>query len=373
MPVLYLRDENGNFVPIKTTKGADGKSAYESAIEGGFIGTYEEFCQAIAELTPNTEHTENKENPHAVTAEQVGSLKVYSGFSAINAELGKEFNSDTPLADIIKAMPDNTGLVADIREPQTGVYPTKYGTLTIYKIREQRVSVMYKDWSAYILWLGDYTTEDGFKGFKRIITDNSEHPLTFDNADLGVPIVMKNGNSYYAIEKHRFVNGGDGKSGRPCKMDVGLGVDPCAVLQLFIGDEGAEEVPNEYTQRLALRYDGLEFAKRNEDNSISKYKIHGEHNKPSDTYTGNGEAREINIGGVGSFLVIYGEYSVENRVLAVVGANGGVKLSYSISMSGNVLCVDKEQARYKDGKLYLRGGDANNLNFTDGSYTYQVL
>lgn len=355
MPILYIK-VNNTFIPIKTIKGKDGKSAYECAVEGGFIGTYEEFCQAIAELMPNTEHTLNQKNPHAVTAEQVGSLKIYSGFSVINAELGKEFNSDTPLADIIKAMPDNTGLVADIREPKTGEYPTQYGTLTIYKIREQRVTVMYKDWSAYILWLGDYTVENGFKGFKRIITDNSEHPLTFDKADLGVPIVMKNGNSYYAMEKHRLVNT------RPCKMDVGLGIDPSAVLQLFIGDENAEKVPDQYTHRLALRFDGLEFSKRNEDNTVSKFRIHGEHNKPSSTYTGtyesaNPKTQIVNIGGTGKLLLIVGgqaAYIASPTGIAALGEGGNWQTT----------------GRFEGGTLYLNGVIANVKGI---EYTYQVL
>ena len=40
MPVLYIRDENGNFVPIPALRG---ESAYEQAKEGGYQGTKEEF------------------------------------------------------------------------------------------------------------------------------------------------------------------------------------------------------------------------------------------------------------------------------------------------------------------------------------------
>ena len=72
--ILKIRDKDGNFVGVPAIVGAPGKSAYESALEGGFKGTEEEFNQAIAELSPNTEHTENKNNPHEVTAEQVGAI-----------------------------------------------------------------------------------------------------------------------------------------------------------------------------------------------------------------------------------------------------------------------------------------------------------
>jgi hypothetical protein len=51
MPILHIRDENGQFVPIPAIKGDDGKSAYEQAVEGGFQGTEEEFIQLLASLS----------------------------------------------------------------------------------------------------------------------------------------------------------------------------------------------------------------------------------------------------------------------------------------------------------------------------------
>lgn len=51
MPVLYLRDENGNFVPIPAIRGANGKSAYEQAKEGGYTGTEAEFIALLGRLS----------------------------------------------------------------------------------------------------------------------------------------------------------------------------------------------------------------------------------------------------------------------------------------------------------------------------------
>lgn len=43
MPILRIRDGNGNFQEIPFIKGTDGKTAYEQAVEGGYKGTEEEF------------------------------------------------------------------------------------------------------------------------------------------------------------------------------------------------------------------------------------------------------------------------------------------------------------------------------------------
>lgn len=74
MPVLYLRDGNGNFVPIPAIKGDNGKSAYEQAKEGGYTGTEAEFVAFLNGMTSSEDaaHYSNFNNPHNVTKEQLG-------------------------------------------------------------------------------------------------------------------------------------------------------------------------------------------------------------------------------------------------------------------------------------------------------------
>lgn len=62
---LYLKDKMVSGVSL----GVPGKSAYETAKEGGYAGTEEEFNQA---LTSVPSHITDTENPHSVTAIQVG-------------------------------------------------------------------------------------------------------------------------------------------------------------------------------------------------------------------------------------------------------------------------------------------------------------
>ena len=78
MPILQIRDEDGNFIPIPAIKGDKGKSAYEQAKEGGYKGTEEEFIAILNGLTSpeDTEHREDFNNPHKVTASQLGAVQI---------------------------------------------------------------------------------------------------------------------------------------------------------------------------------------------------------------------------------------------------------------------------------------------------------
>lgn len=48
MPALKLKDKDGNWIPLPTIKGVDGKSAYEQAVAGGYKGTEAEFQKILA-------------------------------------------------------------------------------------------------------------------------------------------------------------------------------------------------------------------------------------------------------------------------------------------------------------------------------------
>ena len=180
MPILHIRDKDGNFIPIPAIQG---KSAYEQAIDGGYEGTEEEFIALLNGLITSVsgEHVTNFENPHRVTVEQLGSLKIYNSFAALNKALGTSFDSDTPIETIIEAMSDNTGLKADINTNDVGhsgttIYPAVYGILSIYKIRSNRVEVEYVSNTASggiehnKRWIGQYNSGE-FGGFVQVYTE----------------------------------------------------------------------------------------------------------------------------------------------------------------------------------------------------------
>ena len=76
---IYITDAAGNRqkvagVGLPGPAGADGRSPYQVAVEGGYTGTEEAFNQALIQMPG---HIENKENPHAVTAAQVGAAVTF--------------------------------------------------------------------------------------------------------------------------------------------------------------------------------------------------------------------------------------------------------------------------------------------------------
>lgn len=90
IPVLKIRDENGNLIPINAIRGENGKSAYEQAKDGGYRGTEGEFINFLNGTigSDNSSHTNDFGNPHNVTAEQTGALPtLYPTSADLNTEL----------------------------------------------------------------------------------------------------------------------------------------------------------------------------------------------------------------------------------------------------------------------------------------------
>lgn len=62
--------------------GADGKSAYQTAVEAGYAGTETAFNEALKDVPG---HIANKDNPHGVTAAQAGADPTGTAASAVSA------------------------------------------------------------------------------------------------------------------------------------------------------------------------------------------------------------------------------------------------------------------------------------------------
>lgn len=51
--ILTVKDSNGNIIEIPAIQGSAGKSAYQSAKDGGYSGTEEEFYAALGSIGEN--------------------------------------------------------------------------------------------------------------------------------------------------------------------------------------------------------------------------------------------------------------------------------------------------------------------------------
>ena len=96
------------------------------------------------------------------------------------------------------------------------------------------------------------------------------------------------------------------------------------------------------------------------------YKVHGAHNKPSASYTGNGNAtsRTISTGGSGNLLCV----TSSTGILCFVFKWGAV----SFATSNDITWYSASEIMFESGVLTLKS-TANAVNKSGTTYNYQVL
>lgn len=95
---------------VQGIQGVPGKSAYESALDAGFVGTESAFNSA---MTSVPSHIANKSNPHGVTAAQVGADPSGTAASAVS----NHNSSSSAHSDIREAL---SGKVSKSGDTMTG-------------------------------------------------------------------------------------------------------------------------------------------------------------------------------------------------------------------------------------------------------------
>lgn len=353
MSVLKIRDENGNFIDVPVIRGGkgepgkDGKSAYQHAVDGGYTGTEQEFNEMIGSLSPEDlqtymDHLLSKSNPHKVTAAQVGSLKIYNSFAAMNTDLGTTFGVATPIVTIIQALPNNTGLVADINAyGQEGEYPYAYGVLSIYKIRENRVTVEYVSnaetgSAAYNKrWIGQYNA-GVFGGFKQVYTEHN--PPSAD--DVGA--VSKNGDTINGVLEvySGKVNTAAFRTGESAEKSATI---------CFTSDQNVDIRNNANGSYTTMVLRSIDNANKEDLLNLwvngASYKVYGEHNlnpvqSEIKTYTGTGGSYQVTLTFSFTPKVVFiygGEYSAMIGYGSKEGSVYHSNTNNSVSWSGNTL------------------------------------
>lgn len=400
----------------------------------------------VAEFNENFQKIDDflgrRDNPMGVTADQVVSLKIYNSFTAINKELGTSFDATTPITNIIQAMPDNTGLTADISAVNTDIYPTVYGILTIYKIRENRVAVEYVSLASYThgdynkRWVGQYTA-GVFGGFKLVFTEatpptasdtkavpellgNSinlkiqfllgDHRRLTNHVDANVPNLPIESNYmhmytsadgkvqtclsipydysmdayYYTAYAKRWIKVADASkflslaggviSGNSIGLHNGYGqvYSDSNCINIYSKnspDKNAGRYLGVYNNKNAL-HDGVILTELFEDGSYTNHRLFGEHNKPIATYKGlgaNQQQRTINVGGIGSVLMVYCNTS---KKLTFVTPIGGFEVDL-LKAGNSALSLAPSYASFSNGVLNINS--TMHLNTDTYEYTYQLL
>lgn len=75
MAVLRVRDNEGKYIRIPAIEGEKGKSAYQSAVDGGYKGTEEEFNSTLADIGMN----KRPYTTHTIPAKMIFILETNSG------------------------------------------------------------------------------------------------------------------------------------------------------------------------------------------------------------------------------------------------------------------------------------------------------
>lgn len=373
--------KNSRAISIKNGAGsADIAGAFEiQDVKDGVLKSYRLYG----------EHNKPK-------AQDVETLKIYRSFSALNTELGTAFSSASAINDIIAAMPDNTGLVADIAASSIDIYPVHYGILEIYKIRANRVKLEFVsndsvDSPKYgYRWIGQ-STGGVFSGWDRVYTE--DNPPTAN--DVGA---IERGSSHLGelgydpeIEFYIIIDGtrykipfGYGRYDAPFLPLIGgrltgptlqLG-DGCGSISSYSlwTDIGARKNSGEIDKNqrgIRIRthsdtvhdYQSLQYRCMVEGVQ-TMYNIFGEHNKPSGSYTGNGSATEriINVGGIGNYLFMYSAYG-----FALATPRGII-----VSNDTGIVRLKESEGRFASGVLTL--ATTNTIINSNGvSVAYEVV
>lgn len=129
------------------------------------------------------------------------------------------------------------------------------------------------------------------------------------------------------------------------------------------GDSAQIIIPSEDT---SLSEAVLYYRKVNGTENV--YKVYGEHNKPSGTYSGNGDAteRKINTGGIGKLLyVVYPKHG-HNMLVTRDGA-------FCWTHNGTTKVLTNGHIHFRDGVLVITSSDEFANEAGGSTYTYQVL
>lgn len=317
MPILHIRDQNGNFVAIPTVKGDAGKSAYEQAVEGGFKGTEEEFIAVLNGLTEQV----------LITA-----LNLHAGDNTkhITSAERTEWNN--------KANSSHSHTASDV-----GLIDSKNN-----------------------IQIGNSTTVDSLG---QNIAIGKEAKATVASVAIGSNATSAT--SGIAIGNNATNEQGGisiGVNATGSGVTIGLDSNTAGQNSVAIGDRAKCNVNwgiqlGEGTNATMGTFQVWDAVMLDVNNKIPSERLPN----PSGSYSGSGTAQNqtIQVGGVGKILMI----TSSNNDIAFVYSSG----AHSFPNNGSDFSIKESNAKFVNGVLTLTNNSYAGVNASGITYYYQVL
>ena len=276
-----------------------------------------------ADVDPS--HIDDINNPHKVTAEQVGALPKTGG------EMEGAIKWNDGLTHII-GQSDGNFIIQNYKASGEGHddFISFHNTLDL-----AGALTFHRDGKSYTIYGMHNKPSASDVGAVSKKGDTLTGALNFNNTG-----------DYFALTKTRTIGETDHK------LTLGVAASGGATLEHYAGDV--------LDSRLELDANGLVLKKSTGDTGT---KFFGEHNKPIVTYTGNSADQTIQVGGMGNVAWLV----TSNGVQGLVSKHGLL----GMTAGGQISNQDSSHISFENGVLTLKNGGFCN---TEGhTYTIQVL
>lgn len=297
------------------------------------------FTDYGVELDVNYGLTENGAKVHeGGLVRAYSNIKTFIGLGQIGLTRGSE-----TIATVANALPVNSILKYGVGGSNANIYPEIYGTTTVEKLEGNRVRFDFFDIDSNGNLMGN--------AWIRVVHGNADSGwVQYVNRDGHLPLTggTINGNGIYFKSNQYTTN-------TMTKVDD-IGHSRFVVIDDIEG--GTYRALRLWPLSAKTLAESVDYF---DDATSASFKIFGEHNKPSGSYTGNATARTVDIGGIGKALYVYKSSDGTGYLVTPSGCikQKGTTLT---GISGTV---------YANGTLTLPAN--SELNASGATYTYQAL
>lgn len=246
----------------------------------------------------------------------VHNMKIYTDLEQIGIA------SDTVTIDkIATTLPNNSYLAHTLwwSEYNQTIFPSGSGLLEVVKKNNNYVFFRFTSIGASTKqWFGEYYSETStpWSGWKQVFLADGSVAMSGD-------LYLAGGHAKVASNVHQVL------------MYVDNAKDTTNRRLLTVVNSAASSLKE--SLKLQEKINGKD----------TEYFVHGTHNKPRGSYTGNGSATErvIKTGGIGNSVIIY----CSNGSVVELGVYGG----WAKLPSGTLTAITRSNAYYSSGEIHL--------------------